>query len=234
MLGGMLRILVVGLLIMVVALMLVGRQKRMAAGPTLATVLPEARSLPVTNFTDASGQPFTTADLAGNHTLLFFGFTNCPDICPLTLQVLALVKDEIERREPAAVPRVAFVSVDPERDSPAAVRRYLDAFDADFVGLTAPENAMTPLWEALGVSVHRQQIDGATYNVVHNGTIYLLDEQGRWIALFSGTGHDPAAVAADYLRIAGRAARARTARTDGARRTAGLGGPGAFGGLGGA
>lgn len=223
MLGGMLRILVVSLLILVVALMIVGRQRASTGAPELATVLPEARTLPPTRFTATGGEPFTVDDFAGNETLLFFGFTNCPDICPLTLQVLALVKDEIERRAPAEVPRVAFISVDPGRDSPATIRRYLDAFDSDFVGLSADEAEMLPLWQALGVTVHKQQIDGEAYNVVHNGTIYVLDSEGRWMALFSGNEHDAAAVAEDYLRLR-RAPSARTASSLAAGLAAGPGG----------
>jgi protein SCO1/2 len=201
MLGGMLRILVVGLLVLVVALMLIGRQSRTLPQPVTATLLPESRALPVTAFVDKNGNSFSTGDLAGQYTLLFFGFTNCPDICPLTLQVLALAKAEIAARQPAAVPRVAFVSVDPYRDSPATVRRYVDNFDADFIGLTASDSTLAPLLQALGVTVHKNEVEGERYNVVHNGTIYVLDADAQWFALFSGSDHDAETVATDYLRL---------------------------------
>ena len=201
MLGGMLRILVVGLLVLVVALMLIGRQGRINAPPQLATVLPEPRELPQVTLTDARGEQFSTSDFAGNYSLLFFGFTNCPDICPLSLQILALVKDSLEKRAPALVPQIAFVSVDPGRDSPSVIRDYLDAFDPEFIGLTAPDEDLAPLLEMLSVTVHRQDVDGETYNMVHNGTIYVLDADGHWTALFGSAEQDVEAIAGDIVRL---------------------------------
>jgi len=201
MIGPMLRILVVGLLVLVVALMLIGRESRMLPAPAVATVLPESRTLPATAFTDTTGSAFTTADLAGEYTLLFFGFTNCPDICPLTMQILASAKAEIDARLPRATPRVAFVSVDPARDDTARIRSWLANFDDRFIGLRASEETLAPLLQALGVTVHKQEVEGEWYNVVHNGTIYVLNEDAEWIALFSGTEHDASAVATDFIRI---------------------------------
>ncbi len=201
MLGGMLRILLVGLLVLVVALMLVGRDARTPPAPEVATMLPEARALPAVTFIDDEGRPFSTGEMAGDYTLLFFGFTNCPDICPLTLQVIATAKQRILAGRPDAVPQVVFVSVDPGRDDPATIKRYLDNFDSDFVGLTASDDALAPLLADLGVTVHKTEIEGETYNVVHNGTIYVLDPAGRWFALFGGSSHEAGAVANDFLRL---------------------------------
>ncbi len=201
MLGGMLRILVIGLLVLVVALMLTGREARLSPGPDAATVLPESRALPPVSFIDQHGDAVATADLAGNFTLLFFGFTNCPDICPITLQTIALATQSIAERQPRAVPRVAFVSVDPARDDPERIGAYLRSFDPDFVGLTTDEAALAPLLADLGVTVHKTVLDGEQYNVVHNGTIYVLDPDANWIALFSGQQHDAATIATDVLRI---------------------------------
>lgn len=201
MLGGMLRILVIGLVVLVVAMMLIGRQTSLVPAPSIATVLPEPRPLPAVELTDTAGRKFATADLAGDYTLLFFGFTNCPDICPITLQVLADVSRALQARQPAFVPRIAFVSVDPRRDTPAVIEAYLGHFDAAMIGLTAPEETLAPLLNDLAVTVHKTEVDGERYNVVHNGTIYVLDPQGRWIALFGGSTHDADAVATDFIRI---------------------------------
>jgi len=197
----MLRILVVALVVLVAALMLIPRDGQLVTPPAVATVLPEPRSLPDVAFVDQSGSPFATADLAGEYTLLFFGYTNCPDICPLTLQVLAQALGQIEARAPAAVPRVVFVSVDPARDTPERIAAYLGGFDSRFVGLVASEAALAPLLTTAGVMVHKGASEGQTYNVTHNGTVYVLDPAGRWIALFGGAAHEASDIATDYLRI---------------------------------
>ena len=199
--GGMLRILVIGLVLLVATMMLMPRGRVPVLSPETATVLPTPRELPAVQLIDQDANAFTTEMLAGQFSLMFFGFTQCPDICPLTLQVLANVRSELETRAPALVPQLVFVSVDPYRDTPNRIRNYLANFDPDFIGVTASDDALAPLLEALGVSVHKTEQDGEYYNVVHNGTIYVLDNQSRWVALFGGSSHDPAVVASDYLRI---------------------------------
>jgi len=206
----MLRILVVALVVLVAALMLLPRDRALVNPPAVATVLPEPRELPNVRFLDQSGSPFTTRDLAGNYTLLFFGYTNCPDICPLTLQVLAQAIGRIEARAPALVPRVVFVSVDPHRDTPDRIRAYLNAFDDRFIGITASDATLEPLLSTTGVMVHKSVSDGEPYNVTHNGTVYVLDADGRWIALFGGSSHDAATIATDFQRIRLADAQART------------------------
>lgn len=199
MIGGMLRILVVGLVMLVAALLLLPDEP--VPPPDVATVLPEPRELPATSLIDHDGGAFSTTDLAGEFTLLFFGFTHCPDICPLTLQVLAAARTEIESRAPALTPRVVFVSVDPHRDTPDRIRAYVRNFHPEFVGVTAADETLAPMLGTLGVMVHKNELDGERYNVVHNGTVYVLDAAGRWIALFGGSSHDPSTLATDFLRI---------------------------------
>jgi protein SCO1/2 len=197
----MLRILVVGLLVLVVAMLLMPRNRIAVPAPEVATVLPSPRELPAVMLTDAAGDPLTLADLSGEYTLLFFGFTNCPDVCPLTLQVLAGVRAALEARAPALVPQVVFISVDPLRDTPERIGQYLRNFHSDFIGATAPDDVLAPLLETLSVMVHKTEQDGVNYNVVHNGTIYVLDQDARWIGLFGGSSHDADTVATDYIRI---------------------------------
>lgn len=206
----MLRIIVVGLVVLVAALMLMSRDRQLVAPPAAATVLPEPRELPAVDFVDQSGAPFATSDLAGNYTLLFFGYTNCPDICPLTLQVLAQALGQLEARAAALVPRVVFVSVDPQRDTPERIRAYLNGFDSRFVGITASDSVLEPLLKTMGVMVHKDVHDGEQYNVTHNGTIFVLDPDGRWIALFGGSTHDAATIATDFQRIRLADTQART------------------------
>ena len=170
------------------------------------TVLDVPRDLPAVALIDQHAEPFAIEDLNGRPTLVFFGFTNCPDICPLTLAVLAATVRDLRERDPDAVPQVLFVSVDPVRDSPAQISRYLAAFDDSFIGVTADEATLAPLLETLAVTVHTETRDGEIYRVTHNGTVYVLDRESRWAALFSGSSRDGsmltgADLASDYLAM---------------------------------
>ncbi len=195
----MLRILVVALVVLVAAMFIMPRGDR-GAPPQTATILPEARELPAVALVDDTGGELDIADLRGNFTLLFFGFTNCPDVCPLTLQLLAATRAELMRRAPQAVPRVLFVSVDPHRDTPERIAAYLAGFDAEFIGATAPDAELAPLLTMLGVGVEKHEHGGAHYNVVHNSAIYVLGPDAKWIAVSTGP-HEPATLAADFLKI---------------------------------
>jgi len=150
--------------------------------------------------TDQRGLDFSTAELVGTFSLMFFGFTNCPDICPITLQTLANVEAEL-RAKGLDTPRIVFVSVDPDRDTPAQIERYLGNFSANFVGITGSQQALQPLLAALGVTVERHQHPGEeAYNVIHNSTVYLIGPRAEWLAIFSAP-HDATVIATDYLRI---------------------------------
>jgi protein SCO1 len=195
----MLRILVVALVVLVAAMFLLPRGQRGAA-PQTATVLPEPRPLADVRFVDESGREARLHDFKGDFTLLFFGFTNCPDVCPLTLSLLAQVRADIASRAPRLAPRVLFVSVDPNRDTPERITAYLNGFDPEFVGVTAPDAELAPLLQTLGVAVEKHEHGGDNYNVVHNSAIYVLDRNAEWIAVTTGP-HDPKVVASDYLRI---------------------------------
>jgi protein SCO1 len=195
----MLRILVVGLVVLVAAMFILPRGQR-GEPPRTATVLPEARPLPDVRFTDKAGRETKLSDFKGDFTLLFFGFTNCPDVCPLTLSLLAQVRADVASRAPRLAPRVLFVSVDPHRDTPERIDAYLKGFDPEFFGVTASDAELKPLLEQLGVAVEKHDHGGANYNVVHNSAIYVLNPNAEWLAVSTGP-HDPQVVASDYLRI---------------------------------
>ena len=197
----MLRILIVVLVVLVAAMFLLPRSERGAA-PQNATELPQPRPLADVRFIDKSGSEVQLADFKGNFTLLFFGFTNCPDVCPLTLAMLAQVRADIASRAPRFTPRVLFVSVDPGRDTPERIAAYLNGFDAEFAGVTAPDAELAPLLMQLGVAVEKEHdhSGGGHYNVVHNSAIYVLDPNAEWIAVSTGP-HDPKVFASDYLRL---------------------------------
>lgn len=199
----MLRILVVSLLLLVAAMLLLPRPRDVLPATETATVVDAPLPLPAFSLVDSAGQPFTDEDLRGGHHLVFFGFTHCPDICPLTLTVLRSVREQIAAQAPAVEPGVVFVSVDPQRDTPSRIREYLNNFDSSFVGVTGSEVQLEPLVKALGVTVHKTEVDGERYNVVHNGTIYVIGPDAALVAVFGGSDHDARAVVSDYLRIRG-------------------------------
>ncbi len=198
--SGLLRILVVALVAMVAVVALIPR--RSVPPPEAATEWPQQRSLPSVSFTDQNGNAFSSADLAGEFSLVFFGFTNCPDICPLSLAVLAEAKRQLAETR-RAVPRIVLVSVDPARDTPAALKSYLARFDPEFTGLTAAEKELAPLLDALGVTVMKQTHRGSQYTMTHNPQVFVVAPNGNVIATLSSA--DSAdAVVRDYQRIRAR------------------------------
>ena len=168
--------------------------------PVAATLLEPPRQLPEVSLTDKTGEAFKTELLNGRFNLLFFGFTHCPDICPLTLAELARMGAEWNTPH-IDVPQVVFVSVDPARDDPERIDTYLDHFDPAFQGVTGPREAMDPWLKALGVAVHVDpHAEGEPYTVTHNSTVYVVGPGAELIAVFSPP-HDAAVIAADFLRI---------------------------------
>jgi protein SCO1 len=133
------------------------------------------------HLTDSLGRPFTMNELQGKPSLVFFGFTHCPDVCPTTLAKLAQV------RKAAAIPglQVLFVTVDPQRDTPEAVGRYAHAFDPDFIGLTGDPPAIEKMTAAFGVAAVRVDLPGGDYTMDHSAAVFLLDTRGRIAGLFT-------------------------------------------------
>lgn len=147
---------------------------------------------------------FTNADLQGRWTFMFFGYTQCPDICPTALTLMKDVQAVVARgaAAPAALPlQVVFVSVDPRRDTRDLLNEYMAAFDPAFIGLRGDDSALAPLTRNLGVYYQRNDgTDTQRYTVDHSAAIYLIDPRGRLRAVFSPP-HDATKVAGDYARI---------------------------------
>jgi protein SCO1/2 len=164
-----------------------------------ATLIDDARPLPAFVLHRAGGT-LGNADLAGRWTLLSFGYTFCPDICPTTLATLQEVAGRLKTRALPA-PQVVFISVDPARDTPGRLADFVRFFDAGFVGATGSDEEMAGLVKHLGVQYQRHEgPDSRHYVVDHSAVVYLVDPQGRLKATFSWP-HDPAAMAADYARL---------------------------------
>ena len=128
--------------------------------------------------TDDNGKPVTAEDYRGKVVLLYFGYTHCPDVCPLTLAHLHAVLQRVGPKADGA--RILFVSVDPARDTPAIMHAYVNAFDKRAVGLTGAPRALEALSKRYRSAFTREpaQANGQ-YEVSHSSAIYLFDRQGQ-------------------------------------------------------
>ncbi len=138
----------------------------------------EAEEIQGTNW---DGSPFHLSDLRGKVVVLFFGYTFCPDICPIALtNMKAAYKQLGEPKEDVAV---VFVSVDPDRDTPERLAQYVPAFNPDFYGVHAPQDALDVVKAAYGVYAEKRYLtddeSSADYFVDHTGGVYIIDREGR-------------------------------------------------------
>jgi protein SCO1/2 len=160
------------------------------------TWLPQPRAVADFRLRDQNGRERSAADLRGHPTLLFFGFTYCPDVCPTTLAALS----EALRRQPLPGLQVLFVSVDPERDTAAVLGSYLAAFNPEFIGLRGDAQALQPLMRSLGALAVRQPLAGGGYTMDHTATLYLMNARGLLVAVFTPP-FSAARLAADFAHI---------------------------------
>lgn len=168
-----------------------------------AQAFPEARPLPDFELRTAEGETLTPADLEGRWSLMFFGFTNCPDICPDTLAVLDAAIESLDTMGATSKPRVVFVSVDPARDDAEALRDYVRWFDEDFVGATGDDEVLKSLTRDLGIFYALDEPDPDTgfYTVDHSASILIVNPEGRVYGRFAPP-LDRQAIAADLFALA--------------------------------
>jgi protein SCO1 len=148
------------------------------------TLLQTPRALPAFSLTDESGQPYTNDALQQRWTLLFPGFTYCPDICPATLAQLKAVKAGLGDRADRL--QVLLFSIDPERDTPQTLARYVHHFDPSFKGATTGEPALREMAQALGVAYIK--VPGETedsYTMDHSAALVLINPRGEIAGYFT-------------------------------------------------
>lgn len=166
------------------------------------TLLTPSRELKDFSLIDQRGQAFGPANLRGHWSLMFFGYTNCPDFCPTTLATLAAMEKRLRAANASVLPQVIFVSVDARRDTPAQLAKYVPYFDPGFIGLTAADQpSIEAVAKNLGVAVVIQPAaaDG-NYSVDHSGAIFVLGPDGRIAAILTGP-FSAAALQGDFQRI---------------------------------
>jgi protein SCO1/2 len=180
---------------------LLGHQADAQPAVATATLLVPPRPLPPLALVDQDNQPFGADRLRGAWSFVFFGFTSCPDVCPVTMSALAQTRKLLADLPEPSRPRVVMISVDPERDTPERLATYVKGFDPAFVGATGAKPAIDELAQRMGVLVATRPLDGDNYTVDHSTSVFLVGPDGALRALFSAP-HEPDKIAADYRRIA--------------------------------
>jgi protein SCO1/2 len=126
-----------------------------------------------------NGSSFRLSELRGNVVLLFFGYTSCPDVCPTTLSELRKINEDLGSA--ADQVKVVYVTVDPERDTPETIQKYVSIFNPSFIGLSGSMDELQPVWKDYVVF---RQVDQATasasgYLITHSSRVYVIDQDGN-------------------------------------------------------
>lgn len=189
--------------VMIVSLLLAGcatPTPTPTPAPEGVLVIDPAKTISNFNLTSHAGTEMRLTDLKGKYLLLTFGYTHCPDICPVTLAHFKSVKALLG--EQADEVQFLFFSVDGARDTPEVLSAYLPMFDASFIGLTGDEVTMRNIIHEYGGEFYIRNAGGLKkdYPVEHSAGSYLLNREGQWVRRFS-YGTDPEIVAADIRGI---------------------------------
>ena len=151
---------------------------RGAAGTALASAIGGPFQL-----IDQNGKPFSDADLKGKWHLIFFGYTHCPDACPTALNEMSLALDRLGMKRDEV--GVVFITVDPERDTPDALKSYVQSFDAPIVALTGSPEAVAQAAKAYRVFYAKHPRADGDYDMDHSAVIYVMNPEGRFTATFT-------------------------------------------------
>ena len=167
--------------------------------PTVPGLLwPGPKTLGAFSVIDHDNNPFTLADLRGKWSLLFFGFTHCPDICPVTLAVMDKTHSRLDQARDV---QFVFVTVDPERDTSERMEQYLTSFNPEFVGLGGSAEQIAGLTGQVGLPYFRDKTqDEDNYLVDHGASLFMIDPLGRLVGIFSAP-HDALDVTDRFNRI---------------------------------
>jgi protein SCO1/2 len=165
-------------------------------------LLAEPRLLPPVELVDENDERFTPAQFAGHWSFVYFGYTYCPDVCPLALLELAAVKERLVDAAVTAPVEYYLVSVDPRRDTPARLKEYVQYFDPAFHGLTGPVDALVTLSRAAeSLFFIPPGQDPDAYLVSHSNNVILLNPAGELYAIFTSP-HAPDQLATDFIALA--------------------------------
>jgi protein SCO1/2 len=185
----------------------VSQEQHITAPPELASaslLLPARETADVT-LIDQNGDAFGKEQLKGSYHFFFFGYTNCPDICPATLyQFKILAKKLQDFPEILAKTHFVLVSIDPQRDTASHLKEYVEYYHPDFIGLTGPEPDIKTFSRQMGVIYERRPAEDPSsadqYLVDHSSAVLLTNPAGQLQAVFSAP-HEPDRILKDYLAI---------------------------------
>lgn len=149
-----------------------------------AVLYPQPRAVPEFRLTQANGTPLTLQDWRGHWTVAYFGYASCPDVCPTTLAAFKQAWQDLARRQLSARVQIDFISVDPERDTPDVLGKYVAFFSPDFVAATGSDDELTRLTRALGLLYSRSKDANGKVEVDHSGSAVIIDPQARLVGVF--------------------------------------------------
>jgi protein SCO1/2 len=131
---------------------------------------------------DMDNNTITQESFNGPLTAIFFGFTNCLDVCPMTLNKIDIVLDKLKNKKKNL--KVFFISVDPERDTPKVVKNYLSNFDNNFIGITGEPEKIFLLYQSWGIMSKKIFLENGEYNIDHSSPVILLKD-GKYVEMIS-------------------------------------------------
>ena len=153
--------------------------------PQHATVLPQSATLPQFSLLDQNGSEFNRESFDGHWSLIFFGFTHCPDICPATLQQLAVARSRVLAAGENGFPNIVLISIDPERDTPDVMADYVGHFGEGITGLSGQLDELRKLTSALGIYFEKSVDESGNYGVDHSAAVIVINKSAEFHALFS-------------------------------------------------
>lgn len=196
----------IGIIVVAVLALILGIWLSMRAfGPPpepANTVFSPSLDIASFNLTDTNGRAFDNAALQDHWTFLFFGFTNCPSICPTTMATLNQMYQILLNDKQNPMPRVVMVSIDPDNDTPVRLQQYVSSFNPNFVGAIGSKEDIDQLTSSLNIVYTKVQTseNPQGYTIDHSGAVLLIDPTGRLISIFSPP-LDAATMANDFQLI---------------------------------
>jgi protein SCO1/2 len=170
----------------------------------VATLFNQPRTITPFQLTDTNNKPFNLANLKGHYSLIFFGFTRCPDLCPTTLALLSKSYKIMEGDKLKSLPQIIFISVDPDRDNPQGIKNYLNSFNPAFLGATGKKTQIDQLTQEMSVIYAKVSEDkSGHYSIDHSGTIAIINPEGQFAGVFTMP-HDPLKIANDVKIMVNR------------------------------
>lgn len=139
-----------------------------------SSTLPISVPIKAFHLTDDEGRAFTNNNLMGHWSLIFFGYSNCPDLCPTTLSKLNKAYEILQASQTHMAPQIVFITIDPKHDTPIQLRQYLSKFNQNFIGVTGNAKEIADLTKSMGIAYN---------NDYHSGIIIVVNPKAEWVAL---------------------------------------------------